>query len=484
MIENYKSFATQDLVKNLASGKLSSQSLLESCLANIGKHNPTLGAFLDIYKEEALAQAKIIDEKRAKGLSLGPLAGIPIAVKDNIHILGKKTTCGSKMLANFVAPFEAHAIERLKAEEVILLGKTNLDEFGMGSSTEHSAFGPTRNPYNLTRVPGGSSGGSAAAIAANMAPLALGSSTGGSIRQPAAFCGIVGLKPTYGRVSRYGLVAYGSSLDQIGPMAGDVYGVALLMQAIAGNDQRDATATDTAVPNYIDELSKPPSQPVIGIPKQYYSKSLNPEIQSAINLLSRELEANGAQLREIDLPNTNHAIPAYYLLAMAEASSNLSRFDGARYGFRANPIRDVADMYAASRSQGFGPEVKRRILLGTYCLSSGYYEGYYLKAQKVRTLLIEEFQKAFETVDALLAPTTPDVAFPIGEKTQDPESMYLSDIYTVTANLAGLPAISLPCGKNSLGLPIGVQLIGNHYEESKLLRLAKICEEIIQFSQK
>jgi len=477
MTQPYPSFS--NLLADLADGSKTSEHLVQECLDAIGARDPQLGAFLEVWPEEALAQARSIDIKRREGKALGPLAGVPIALKDNIHLSGKRTTCASKMLASFSAPFDATVVKHLKNAGAILLGKTNLDEFAMGSSTEHSAFQLTRNPHDPSRVPGGSSGGSAAAVAADMAPLSLGSSTGGSIRQPAAFCGVVGMKPTYGRVSRYGLVAFGSSLDQIGPMAKDVSGAAHLLQAISGHDSADATSAKLPVPNLIEAIKTFPARPKIGLPREFFDSGLDPEIRKCMDVLLTALEHYGAELKEVSLPASAYAIPAYYLLATAEASSNLARFDGARYGFRAkNPV-DIQAMYTQSRSQGFGMEVKRRIMLGTYCLSSGYYEGYYLQAQKVRTQLIQEYQAAFAQVDVLLSPTTPYVAFPIGSKTNDPMDMYLSDIFTVTANLVGIPAISLPCGKNSANLPIGVQLLANHFQEAQLVSMAALCESLI-----
>jgi len=471
---------TNVLLAAIESHSQTSESLTKACLSRIAAKNDRVGAFLRTLDDEALATARAIDEKRKAGKPLGALAGIPVAIKDNIHIEGALTTCASKMLEDFRAPFDATVIARLKAADAILIGKTNLDEFAMGSSTEYSAFQATRNPHDPAKVAGGSSGGSAVAVAADMVPLALGSSTGGSIRQPASFCGVVGLKPTYGRVSRYGLVAFGSSLDQIGPMAKDVDGVARLYQAIAGKDPKDATCSDEPVIDCLHDLTQPPETPVIGLPREYFTEDIQPAIKTAINELVKKLEAAGAVFKEISLPHTEYAIPAYYLIATAEASSNLARFDGARYGFRTDQARDLSEMYTKTRTQGFGMEVKRRIILGTYCLSSGYYEGYYLQAQKVRTRIIETFREAFTQVDAILTPTTPQVAFPLGEKTDDPMAMYLSDIFTVTANLAGIPAISLPCGKDEQGLPIGVQLLGNHFQEARLLALAAHCERLCE----
>ncbi|MCB1044026.1 MAG: Asp-tRNA(Asn)/Glu-tRNA(Gln) amidotransferase subunit GatA [Acidobacteria bacterium] len=470
-------FESQVLAQ-LAQGEVTSDSLVKTCLQRIADQ-PELGAFLEIDEEGALAQAAEIDRRRSGGETLSPIAGVPVALKDNIHVRGRRTTCASRILADFVAPFDAHVVTKLKEAGAILIGKTNMDEFAMGSSTEYSALQVTRNPHHPERVPGGSSGGSAAAVAAGLVPLALGSSTGGSIRQPAAFCGVVGMKPTYGRVSRYGLVAYGSSLDQIGPIAADVTAAFELLHVIAGHDPKDSTSAQMGR----DDLSLRVADPKglrIGIPKDWLGDGLQPEIQQAMSRLTESFAAAGAEIVEVALPHSEYAIPAYYLVATAEASSNLARFDGVRYGYRATGAQNLKEMFVKTRSEGFGPEVKRRILLGTYCLSSGYYEGYYLNAQRVRTRISDDYRQAFGKVDAILAPTTPTTAFRFGEKTADPWTMYLDDIYTVTANLAGIPAISFPAGLDSQGLPIGLQLMAAPFDESKLFQVALNAENFIR----
>jgi aspartyl-tRNA(Asn)/glutamyl-tRNA(Gln) amidotransferase subunit A len=460
-------------------GQISAEELVSAHLAHIRDRDTEIGAFLEVFGDDALAQAREVDRKRAAGALLGPLAGLPVAIKDNICVQGHHTTCGSRILEDFIAPYSATVIERLREADAIIIGKTNLDEFAMGSSTEFSALRRTRNPVNLDCVPGGSSGGSAAAVAAGMVPLALGSSTGGSIRQPASFCGIVGMKPTYGRVSRYGLVAYGSSLDQIGPMATDVDGTARLMQVIGGFDSRDATSAREDMGDCLSDLNHAPYAPRIGLVREWQHGEIQPEVRAAEEYLIARLRDAGAQFVEISLPHTEYAIPAYYLVATAEASANLARFDGVRYGKRTERAGSLRDMYVRTRSEGFGPEVKRRILLGTYCLSSGYYEGFYLNAQKVRTKIVQDFQAAFGQVDAILSPTTPNPAFRFGEKTDDPVTMYMQDIYTVMANLAGLPAISIPVGKSREGLPLGCQFMAVHFGDAPMLRLARWAESLL-----
>lgn len=445
---------------------------VDAALARIGRHDPAIHAFLDVWSDDARRRAADVDARRSRGEEVGPLAGAPIAIKDNICTAAGRTTCASRMLAYYRSPFAAHVVERLEAAGAIIVGKTNLDEFAMGSSTEHSAFGATRNPWNAVCVPGGSSGGSAAAVAARMIPAALGSDTGGSIRQPAAFCGVTGLKPTYGRVSRYGLVAFGSSLDQIGPMAADARGAAAILRAIAGRDPCDSTSVDEPVPDYVAELDKPLAPKRIGIPREYFGAGLDGEVRAAIEEAIATLERLGAQRVEVSLPHTDDSLPVYYLISSAEASSNLARFDGVHYGHRTADPADYIDVYSGSREEGFGAEVKRRIMLGTYALSSGYYDAYYLKALKVRTLIRDEFLRAFEACDLLACPTSPFPPFRLGERTEDPLSMYLADVYTFGANLAGVPAISLPCGFTTSGLPIGLQLMGPHFSESRLLRAA------------
>ena len=435
-------------------------------------------AFISVLKDRALKQAEKIDSKIRQG-NAGKLAGLVLAVKDNIHIKNVKTTCASRILSNFVPPFHATVIEKLEAEDVIIIGKTNMDEFAMGSSSETSYYGPVRHPLDTDRVPGGSSGGSAVAVASGMVVAALGSDTGGSIRQPAAFCGVVGLKPTYGRVSRFGLVAYASSLDQIGPFAINVEDCARIFQVIAGFDERDFTSSNVAVPDYAESLNKGVAGLTIGLPDEYFKEGLDTSIRSSIENAIDVLRANGAQIVPVSLPHTDHAVADYYILATAEASSNLERYDGARYGVRADNVHSLEDMYTKSRSEGFGTEVKRRIMLGTYALAAGYYDKYYRKAQKVRTLVKRDFENAFAQCDCLLTPTTPTTAFKIGEKLNNPLEMYLSDIYTVTANLAGIPGMSLPCGIDNNGLPIGLQLLAAPFNESQIFQVAHLLESQI-----
>jgi aspartyl-tRNA(Asn)/glutamyl-tRNA(Gln) amidotransferase subunit A len=404
------------------------------------------------------------------------LAGVPLGVKDVMVTRGVRTTAGSKILGNFVPPYDCTAVARLEAAGAVLLGKTNCDEFAMGSSTENSAYGPVRNPRDLSRVPGGSSGGSAAVVAAGTAVAALGSDTGGSIRQPAAFCGIVGLMPTYGRVSRYGLIAFASSLDHIGPLTKTVKDAALLLGVIAGRDPMDSTSADVPVPDYVEEIGKPVKGLRLGVPKEYFGEGLDPEIRTAVEAAIQQLAEAGCEVVPVSLPHTPYAIPTYYLVATAEASSNLARYDGVRYGHRARNGGSLSEMYRRTRDEGFGPEVKRRIMLGTYALSAGYYDAYYLKAQRVRTLLTRDFEQAFTMVDAIITPTTPTPAFKLGEKTDDPLAMYLNDIYTVTGDLVGVPGISVPCGHSREGLPIGLQILGRHFDEATVLRLAHAYE--------
>ena len=435
-------------------------------------------AYISLDEEGALRKAEEVDARVARGEEVGVLAGVPVAVKDNICIKGMRTTCASKILENFVSPYDATVVEKLKAADAVFLGKTNLDEFAMGSSTENSYFGPTRNPHDPERVPGGSSGGSAAALAAGEAVLALGSDTGGSIRQPASFCGVVGLKPTYGRVSRYGLVAFASSLDQIGPMAKNVKDTALLLNVISGYDPRDSTSAPVEVPDFTKALDEGIEGIRIGLPREYFAEGLEDEVREKVLEAVDILKGEGAEVVEVSLPHTKYAIATYYIVAPAEASSNLARYDGVKYGFRAEG-RDLYQMYCNTRSQGFGEEVKRRIMLGTYTLSAGYYEAYYLKALKVRTLIKQDFEEAFETCDLLATPTSPTVAFRLGEKVADPLTMYLSDVYTVSVNLAGLPGISVPCGSSD-GLPVGLQLIGRPFDEETLLRVAHVVERSLK----
>ena len=455
--------------------------IVESFIKRTEEIEPKINSYITFLGEKALKEAKEKDEELVKNEVNGKLFGIPIAIKDNIITKDIKTTCASKILKNFVPPYDATVVEKLKNEGYILTGKTNLDEFAMGSSTENSAFFTTKNPWDLERVPGGSSGGSAAVVAAGLAPAALGSDTGGSIRQPASFCGVVGFKPTYGRVSRYGLVAFASSLDQIGTFSRTVEDTAILMNIISGKDEKDSTSADKPVPDFTKFLNKDIKGLKIGIPKEFFPDSLDSEIKEIVLNGAKELEKEGAELVEISLPTSKYSIEAYYIIAPSEASSNLARYDGVRYGYRAKDYKNLEEMYSKTRDEGFGAEVKRRIMLGTYALSSGYYDAYYLKAQKVRTLIYKEFMNAFNEVDLILTPTTPDIAFKIGEKADNPIEMYLSDIFTVSVNMAGLPAISIPAGfKNSL--PVGLQLIGKPFDEGTILQAADRFEKIANFS--
>jgi aspartyl-tRNA(Asn)/glutamyl-tRNA(Gln) amidotransferase subunit A len=453
-------------------GKTSAVEVARAALVRIEAADRTLGAFITVDEEQVLARAAEVD-RRARASGALPLAGVPVAVKDNICTRHLRTTCCSRILDNFQPPYHATAVERLEQAGAVIIGKANCDEFAMGSSTENSAYQITRNPYDLERVAGGSSGGSAAAVAAGMAVLALGSETGGSVRQPASFCNVLGLKPTYGRVSRYGLVAFASSLDCIGPFAHCPRDLALLLSVIAGLDPRDATSAPVPVPDYLSEISRPVTGMRMGIPREYFGTGLDAAVRTVVDRALRNAEALGCSLVEVSMPHTEYAIADYYIIAPAEASSNLARYDAVRYGFRAPRPADLPDMYRRSRSTGFGAEVKRRIMIGTYALSSGYYEAYYGRAMRVRTLIRRDFEKAFEKVDALLTPVSPTAAFKIGEKTQDPLAMYLSDIFTVTANLSGVPSLSLPCGFTPAGLPVGLQIMTNQFEESTLLRFAE-----------
>jgi aspartyl-tRNA(Asn)/glutamyl-tRNA(Gln) amidotransferase subunit A len=460
----------------LRKAEITSVELTQSVLDRIEETEDKIKAYINLQPEAALAAAKAADERRAGGDDT-PLLGIPLAIKDTIITQGLTTTAGSKILENFVPPFDATVIKKLRQAGAVLLGKTNHDEFAMGSSTEYSAYGLTRNPWDLEAVPGGSSGGSAAAITADEAIGTLGSDTGGSVRQPASFCGVVGLKPTYGRVSRYGLIAFGSSLDQIGPITKTVTDAAVLLGGIAGYDNMDSTSLNHPVPDYMAEIkaSSGFKELKIGIPQEYFIEGMNPEVEAAVRGALQLAQAHGATVVDISLPHTRYGIPAYYLVAPAEASSNLARYDGVRYGFRL-PADDLLETYFQTRATGFGPEVKRRIMLGTYALSAGYYDAYYLKAQKVRTLLRRDFEEAFQAVDVIFAPTTPDVAFKIGQKVDDPLQMYLSDVFTVVANMAGICGISIPCGF-SQGLPIGLQILGPPLGESAILKAAFAYEQ-------
>ena len=464
-----------ELQQKLSRREVSAVEITQSVLARADKVDSTIQSFITRTPEAALAQAKRVDEKLARGEEVSPLAGIPGALKDNMCTKGVKTTCASKILANFVPPYDATITEKLAAADAVIVGKANLDEFAMGSSTENSGFCVTRNPWDTERVPGGSSGGSGAAVAAGEAIWSLGSDTGGSIRLPAAYCGVVGLKPTYGRVSRYGLVAYASSLDQIGPFARDVRDCALVLGAISGHDRRDSTSINAPVPDYTAKLEAGVKGLKIGLPREYFVAGMQPEVEAAIRRSIDELVAMGAELVEVSMPHTQYALATYYLIATAEASSNLGRYDGVGFGHRGEG-GDIVSMYKRSRAEGFGPEVQRRIMLGTYALSSGYYDAYYLKALKVRTLIKQDFDRAFGQVDVLIAPIAPTTAFKIGEKVEDPLAMYLVDVCTIPSNLAGVPALSLPCGFAD-GLPIGMQIIGPHLSEATLLQVAYTFEQ-------
>ena len=459
------------LAAQLAAKQVSSRELAQTYLDRIAALNPSINAFITVDPEKTLLEAAAADALIAAGQA-GPLTGVPIAHKDIFCTDGWRTTCGSKMLANFVAPYDAHVIQQFKAAGLPSLGKTNMDEFAMGSSNETSFFGPVKNPWDTTRVPGGSSGGAAACIAARMAPAATGTDTGGSIRQPAAFAGITGLKPTYGLVSRYGMIAFASSLDQAGPMARSAEDCALLLNVMTGFDTRDSTSLEREKEDYVRDLDKPLAGLRIGLPKEFFAEGLNADVAAAVEAAVAELKKLGATPVEVSLANAGLAIPVYYVLAPAEASSNLSRFDGVRYGYRAPEYADLNDMYAKTRAQGFGAEVKRRILIGAYVLSHGYYDAYYLQAQKIRRLIAHDFAEAFKVCDVILGPTAPGTAFKLGEKSDDPVEMYLNDLYTIPANLAGLPGMSLPCGFDSRGLPIGLQLVGNYFSEAKMLNVA------------
>ena len=459
------------------SRKLSAVELAEAHFSEIASRDETIGSYLSLTRARALEQAKRIDALAEKGDPLPKLAGVPVAIKDVLMTRGERTTAASRLLEKFVAPYSATAVDRLEEAGAVVLGKLNCDEFAMGSSNENSAFRPVRNPRDTTRVPGGSSGGSAAAVAAGFAVATLGSDTGGSIRQPAAFCGVVGLLPTYGRVSRYGLIAFASSLDHVGPLTRTVKDSATLLEVIAGRDPHDSTSADVPVAKYAAECGREVKGLRVGIPKEYFGEGLDPEIRQAIERRIDGLRSAGCEIVNVSLPHTEYAIPAYYIVATAEASANLARFDGVRYTTRSPQAKTLADMYRRSRDEGFGAEVKRRILLGTYALSAGYYDAYYLKAQQVRTLLTRDFQNAFTNVDAIVTPVTPTTAFRLGEKADDPMAMYLSDIYTVTANLVGVPGISLPCGNSSEGLPIGIQILGKHFDEATVIRLAHAMEQ-------
>jgi len=475
------SFTALQIRRKILAREIRTSDLIKELYERINKVDPDVQSFLALNEKAAFDAAKEIDQKIANSVKVGLLAGIPIAIKDNICTEGIATTCASKILRNFIPPYDAFVIKRLKEEDAIIIGKTNLDEFAMGSSTENSSYKITRNPYNLNCVPGGSSGGSTAAVAADIAFMALGSETGGSIRQPAALCGVVGLKPTYGRVSRYGLIAFGSSLDQIGPVAKDVCDTALLLSVIAGKDKHDSTCADIGVPDYLKGIDGGVKGFRVGVPVEYFGKGLDDDVRTAVDKALKIYEKLGAKIVEVSLPHTEYAVAVYYIVANAEASSNLARFDGVRYGFRSNDVKGIDEMYCRSRSEGFGNEVKRRIMLGNYALSSGYYDAYYLKASKVRNLIKKDFDEVFKKIDCIICPTSPVPAFEIGERVNNPLEMYLSDIYTIPANLSGIPGISIPCGFSKKGLPIGLQILTNCFEEAKMLQIAYAFERETDF---
>lgn len=474
---NLTAHELKDMIKKK---EVKAEEVVNNYVNRIQTLDTKLGAFLYTGEEEALAMAKKVDAKIASGEELKGLGGVPVSIKDNISVNGMQNTCASKMLEGYTAPYDAHVVERIKGEDGVILGKLNMDEFAMGSSTENSAYKKTRNPWDTERVPGGSSGGSAVAVAALETPLSLGTDTGGSVRQPAALCGIVGLKPTYGRISRYGAVAFGSTLDQVGILSKDVEDCALLTGNISGLDSRDFTTANIPVPDFSAFLNKDIKGKKIGIPKEFFGEGLDNDVRKAVEESIKVLQSNGAEVKECSLPLTDYALAAYYIISSAEASSNLARFDGIRYGHRTDNYTDAVDIYFKSRDEGFGKEVKRRIMLGTYVLSAGYYDAYYKKALKVRNLIKQDYQRIFKEFDAIISPTSPTTAFKIGEKTDDVMSMYLSDVYTVPVSVAGLPAISIPCGMVN-GLPIGLQMIGNYYKEDTLFNLAYSYEQSTQW---
>ncbi len=471
-----------EAARRIRAGELSSVDLVEALLKRIGEADPKVGAYLSVDAESARAQARAADTARAAGQG-GALLGVPVGIKDVLNVKGQPVTCGSKILEGYTAPYDAAAVARLRAAGAVILGRLNMDEFAMGSSTENSAYQLTRNPWDLARVPGGSSGGSAAAVGGHLALATLGSDTGGSIRQPAALCGCVGMKPTYGRISRYGLVAYASSLDQIGPFTKTVEDSALLLNAMAGHDAMDSTTSVRAVPDFTAALGRDLKGLRLGLPKEYFLDGMDAEVERSVRAAVEQCRALGAEIVEVSLPHTGHAIATYYIVATAEASANLARFDGVRYGLRVEGS-DPIEMYGRTRAAGFGPEVKRRIILGTYVLSSGYYDAYYLRAQKVRALIRRDFDEVFTKCDALLTPTSPTPAFKFGERTDDPLQMYLSDIFTVTANLAGVCGLSLPCGFTASGLPIGLQVLGNAFGEETILRVADAYERSTEWHRR
>ena len=480
---NVHSLTLHELTAKLKKKELSAEELTRAVFDRVSATEDKLHSYLTLCPETALSEAKRADQKLRTEENSSPLLGIPIALKDILLTQGVLTTCASKMLGNFIPPYDASVVKMLKQAGAITVGKTNMDEFAMGSSTENSAFAITRNPWNLDRVPGGSSGGSAAAVAADQCIAALGTDTGGSIRQPAACCGVVGLKPTYGRVSRFGIIAFASSLDQVGPMTKDITDCALMLEAISAYDPLDSTSVNRPVPSYATYLNGQVAGLKVGIPKEYFIPGMQSDVEQAVRKAIRVLEQNAIRIEEISLPHTEYAVAAYYIIATAEASSNLARYDGMKYGYRA-PARELIETYMKTRQQGFGAEVKRRIMLGTYALSAGYYDAYYLKAQKVRSLITRDFEEAFKKCDVILAPTAPTTAFKVGEKTQDPLQMYLSDIFTISVNLAGLPGLSLPCGFDSDGLPIGLQIIGKQFDETTILRIAFAYEQSTDWHKK
>ncbi len=480
---NLFSLTLHEASEKLRKREVSSQELTEAVFQRVAQTDGILRSYITVCRDAAIAQAKEADNRLKQGPAASPLLGIPIALKDNLLTRGLRTTCASRILDNFIPPYDATAVAKVRSAGAVITGKTNLDEFAMGSSAENSAFFSTRNPWHLERVPGGSSGGSAASVAADQCIAALGTDTGGSIRQPAAFCGIVGVKPTYGRVSRYGVIAFASSMDQVGPLTKDVRDTALLLEAISGHDPADSTSVKLPVPSYSKSLTGDIAGLRLGIPKEYFTAGLQPAVDQAVMIAIRQLENRGAIVEEVSLAHTEYAVAVYYIIAPAEASSNLARYDGMRYGQRAAG-RDLTETYMLTRTQGLGREVKRRIMLGTYALSAGYYDAYYLKAQKVRTLIHRDFDAAFGHCDAIITPTSPTTAFKISEKIQNPLQMYLSDICTISINLAGVPAISVPCGLDQEGLPIGMQVIGKHFDEATILRVAYAYEQETEWHRK
>ena len=466
-----------EIARRLRQGELTAVQTAEDLFEQIRRFDPQIQAYLSLNEESALRTAQETDAALQRGDELPPLAGIPVGVKDVICSKGEQVTCGSKILENFVSPYDATVIRKLREQKALLIGKLNMDEFAMGSSTENSAYMETRNPWDLERAPGGSSGGSAAAVAAGMASAALGSDTGGSVRQPAAFCGTVGFKPTYGRVSRFGLVAFASSLDQIGPLTRNVRDAALVLNALCGNDPLDSTSADIPVPDFTEALREDLDGMRVGVPREYFMDGLDPEVEAAVQAAIQTLKSLGAQIDELSLPHTEYGVATYYIIAPAEASSNLARYDGIRYGYRSQNGGGLIDAYRKTRGEGFGDEVKRRIMIGAYALSAGYYDAYYLKAMKARTLVKQDFDRAFENFDLIVSPTAPTPAFKLGEMTDDPLQMYLSDVFTIPASLAGLPGVSIPCGFSGGGLPIGLQLLGKPFDEESVLRAAYAFEQ-------